>query len=217
MSKKPYLLAGGLSALVLGAMLLLPGERTQSADHLDPPSRTSPMQTETPDRAADIADVFAWAEGGNLNMILTFAGPADADSPATYDRDVLYRFNVSTDGDATSTEQMIEARFGQDGSGNNGIQITGLPGAMTISGPVETNLTSGSYRVRAGLFDDPFFFDLQGFLETRDTGELRFSSNRDFFAFQNVTAIVIQAPLDSFDATGPIAVWADTARFGGDS
>lgn len=209
------LLAAGLLVGGVGALTLIPGESAQTADHLDPPSRTDPSEDSTPDRAADIADVYAWAEGGNLNLIMTFAGPAPTDQPATYDRDVLYRFLVSDDGDPLNTENVIEVRFGFDSAGNPGVQAQGVPVSGTVSGPVETNLTRNGVRLRAGLFDDPFFFDLQGFQETRDTGEIRFDADRDFFANSNATAIVMQIPLANFAATGAITVWGDTRRFGG--
>lgn len=209
------LLAGGLAIVAGGAALLLPGDLLRSADHLDPPSRTDPASDSTPDRAADIADVYAWAAGGNMNIAVTFAGPAPVSQPATYDRDVLYRVFISNDGNPLNTEITVQVRFGPGAGNTFGVQATGIPGSGTITGPVETDLTSGGTKFRAGLFDDPFFFDLQGFRETRDTGTLSFDASRDFFANSNVTAFVMQIPLADINATGAITVWADTSRFGG--
>lgn len=212
--RKNLMVAGGLAVAAAAAATLLPGQSANTADHLDPPSRTDPSQDSTPDRAADIADLFAWADGGNMNIAVTFAGPASASEGATYDRDVLYRVYISDDGNPLNTENVVEVRFGP-GSGNTfGVQATGIPGAGMISGPVETDLTSGGTTFRAGLFDDPFFFDLQGFQQTRDTGTLSFNPNRDFFAGANVTAFVMQIPLADLNPTGAVTVWADTSRFG---
>ena len=210
-----YLMAGGLAACAAGAVILLPGEATRSADHIDPPSRTDPSVDSTPDRAADIADLYAWAEDGNLNIALTFAGPAATDQAATYDPDVLYRINLSTDGNPSNTESAIDVRFGLDGSNNAGVRVQGIPGSSTITGAVETTLTSNNASVRAGLYDDPFFFDLQGFRETLNTGDIRFDANRDFFANANVTAVVMQIPLANIPATGDLTLWSETRRFGG--
>ena len=70
--------------------------------------------------------------------------------------------------------------------------------------------------MRAGLFDDPFFFDLQGFRETTSTGTLSFDNTRDFFAGQNVSAVVIEIPTSRIaNGTNPVDIWATTARFGG--
>ncbi len=209
------LLAGGLVAAALGAMVLVPGETARTADHNDPPARTSASVDSTPDRAADMADVYVWVEGDNLNLIVTFAGPEATTLPATYDRDVLYRLLLSTDGNPLSTENTIKVRFGFDGADNVGVQATDIPGVGTIEGPVEQDLTRDGATLRAGLFDDPFFFDIQGFNETRDTGTVRFNPNRNGFANANVTAFVVQFPLANLNATGDITVWADTLRFGG--
>lgn len=198
-----------------GIFLTFTGEDLSSADHVDPPQRTDPAADGTPDRAADLADIFAFAEGGNLNLVATFAGPAPKDNPAVFDRDVLYVFNVSTDGDATTTEERILIRFGSAGANNFGVRVEGIPGIGTIEGPVETTLQQDGAQVLAGLFDDPFFFDSQGFRETLQTGDLRITSGRDTFSNQNITAIVLQIPLDNFNATGALAVWSETKRFGG--
>jgi len=189
-----------------------------AADHLDPPSRTDPAQDSTPDRAADIADLYAWHTDTDLNLVLTFAGPQATTAPATYDPDVLYTINLSNSAPRTTPDIPIQVRFGS-GSGANefGVQVSGLPGVTgAIEGAVETVLDRDGVRVRAGLFDDPFFFDLQGFRETATTGTLSFNPNRDFFAGQNLTAVVITIPRNRIEnGTNLVDVWATTARFGG--
>ena len=207
--------AGALALAAGAAALFLPGQSAQTADHLDPPGRTSPMEDSTPDRAADIADVYAWAADGNLNIIFNFAGPNDPDLPAVYDRDVLYKINLSADGNALSTENVIRVRFGQDGPNEFGVQASGIPGAGTISGPVNTTLSRNGATLRAGLYDDPFFFDLEGFMQTVQTGDLSISNQRDAFANANSTTVIMQIPLDNIDVTGRITVWAESLRFGG--
>lgn len=208
---------GGLSATALAVVLIVPGQHARTADHLDPPARTDPLVDSTPDRAADIADVFAWNDGPNTNIVVTFAGPASNDQPAFYDRDVLYKVNISNAPPASTTEIPISIRFGKGAGPNDfGVQVSGIPGVGTISGPVEQTLTSGAVKVRAGLFDDPFFFDLQGFKDTLATGTLKFDKTRNFFANKNDTAIVMQIPTASLvSGTNPLAIWASTARFGG--
>jgi len=186
-----------------------------AADHLDAPTRTDPAFDTTPDRPADIADIYAWHTATHLILALTFAGPNPAGEAGTYDRDVLYEINVSTDGIAQTTEVPIRIRFGFDGN-RPGVQVTGLPGGASVQGPVEETLTVNNMLVRAGLFDDPFYFDLQGFRETRSTGTLRFNSQRDFFAGQNDTAVVIQIPRSMIQQGNQlIHVWSAASRFGG--
>ncbi|WP_343346280.1 DUF4331 family protein [Sphingomicrobium sp. XHP0239] len=191
-----------------------------AADHLDPPQRTDPSVDDTPDRAADIADIYTFFDDENVVMILTFAGPAPTNQPATYDPDVRYYLNVSNDEPRTETNIPILIQFGEDASqaGNQfGVRVANLPGVDgDIIGPVETDLSKDGVRVRAGLFDDPFFFDLQGFRETRDTGTLSFDSDRDFFAGQNITAVVIEIPRDRIENDDNLVdIWSETLRLGG--
>ncbi len=188
----------------------------RAADHLDPPARTDPEVDTTPDKASDIADVYAWHNATHLIIAMTFAGPQATNLPASYDRDVLYTINISNGASATTVNFPVEIRFGQDGA-SSGVQISGVPGTSgPIVGAVETDLQREGVTARAGLFDDPFFFDLQGFKATRSTGTFMFDRNRNFFAGQNLTAIVLQIPRAAVENGGnPIRIWASTARFGG--
>lgn len=208
-------LAGGVGALALGALLLVPGQLALSADHTDPPMRTDPAVNMTSaDRAADIADIYAWHDSTNVYFALTFAGPNLPPSAAVYDRDVLYTINVSTAAPASTSEVSIPIRFAP-GTGANefGVQVANIPGTGTISGPVETILTRDGVSVFAGLRDDPFFFDSQGFRTTRDTGAIAFSNTRDAFAARNVTAVVLSIPRSRFGTgNGALDVWATGAR-----
>jgi hypothetical protein len=187
-----------------------------AADHLDPPTRTDPAFDTTADRPADIADVYVWHTADNVVIALTFAGPAPAGQAGTYDRDVLYTINISNAGFPTDPEVQIRFRFGQDSSGNSGVEISGLPdGGPPLVGPVEQTLTRNGILARAGVYDDPFFFDLQGFRETRSTGTLSFVSTRSFFTGQNDTALVVQIPRSRIETGEPLNIWGTSARIGG--
>lgn len=104
-----------------------------TADHLDPPLGTDPAEDSTPDRAADIADAYPWAAGGNLNVAVTFAGPAPVSQAGTYDREVLYLVFISNDGNALNTENAVRVRFGPGRGNTFGAQATGIPGAGTLT------------------------------------------------------------------------------------
>ena len=212
------LLVAAPAAVLLAAALLIPGASNRAADHLDPGARVDPAVDPVPDKAADIADIFAWHSGDTVKVIVTFAGPNATALPATYDRDVLYRIFVSTAPPADTPEIVIRVRFGP-GQGPNewGVRFEGVPGVTgAIEGPVETTLVKDGVKARAGLFDEPFFFDLQGFRETRSMGTLRFNNQRDFFASTNDTALVLEMPRERFaGATMPLGFSVATARFGG--
>lgn len=205
-----------LPCTILVAMLAFAAERvTNAADHFDPPLRVgSDTSTAGLDVAADLADLYAFHDSANVYLAISFGGPSATTLPGFYDRDVLYTINVSNAGSRTDTEIPIEIRFGRDGT-NPGIQVRNLPGNTTIEGPVERNLTSpNGIEVRAGLFDDPFFFDPQGLRETRETGNLAFNNRRNRFAGLNSTFVVISIPRGLIDRGQPLDVWATSARIG---
>ena len=206
---------GGAMLAGIGAVAglsLLAVHPLGAADHLDPPGRTN-IGTQS-DVAADIADVFLFGDAQVVNLVMTFAGPKEAGVPPTYDADVLYRLHISNDGDPTTDEAVIDVRFGKDPTGKWGVQFANVPGASgPIVGAVQTALTSGPAKAEAGLFDDPFFFDLQGFNDTKATGQLSIRNDRNFFAGKNDTAIALQMPRSEIESPGhPISVWAETRR-----
>lgn len=219
MKQASHILLASLAIVAIaGAGAFLTTDRAaRAADHLDPPARTDPGGDTTPDKAADIADVFAWYDASFVNIAMTFAGPSAGSLPATYDRDVLYTLNINNDGTKFTPNFQIQMRFGQDGSGNWGVQFTGVPGSTgPIHGPVDTDLRQGNVTVRGGLFDDPFFFDLQGFKTTKSTGQLGIINSRNFFNGQNDTAVVLRIPRSAVEkGTNQVRIWGTTARFGG--
>jgi len=203
------------SLILVAAAFWASDWRVRAADHFDPPARTDPTVTATPDKAADIADIYTWRQGDAVVIVLTFAGPQSAALPATYDPDVLYTINISNANAPTDAEIQISWKFGKDGQ-NTGVEIDGLPdGGGPLIGPVEQTLSRNGILARAGLYDDPFFFDLQGFRDTKATGNLSIRNDRNFFNGQNDTAMVLQIPVSMLDRGVPLNMWATTARFAG--
>lgn len=184
-----------------------------AADHFDPPARTgSDTNTVGFDVAADIADLYAFHDADNVYIAIGFGGPSATNLPGFYDPDVLYTINISNMPPRTDTEFPIEIRFGRDGV-NPGIQVRNLPGGVSIEGPVERNLTtSNGIVVRAGVFDDPFFFDPQGLRDSRATGNLSFNNQRDRFARLNSTFVILSIPRALVDRGSPLDVWSTSAR-----
>ncbi len=196
------------------ALLAFGGSRALvAADHFDPPARTgSDTNTVGFDVAADIADLYAFHDAQNVYLAIGFGGPSATNLPGFYDPDVLYTINVSNAFPRTDVEFPIEIRFGRDGP-NPGIQVRNLPGGVSIEGPVERNLTtSNGITVRAGVFDDPFFFDPQGLRDSRATGNLSFNNQRDRFARLNSTFIILSIPRNLIDRGTPLDIWATSAR-----
>lgn len=199
-----------LCALAVTAVGLGGLRAAQAADHLDPNDRVSPGD------AADIGDLYAWHDGGDITAILTFAGPVAAGVTAAYSRDTLYAIHIDGDDSDVEPDQTIYVRFGQDSAGTWGVQAQNVPGTSDdLSGAVGSTLSEGSSRVYAGMHDDPFFFDSQGLTDTLATGTLSFVGTRDFFADQNINAIVVEFPESALGLTGPYNIWATSANIGG--
>ena len=191
-----------------------------AADHAEAPTATA-------DPAADIADVFLFRADSKLVTSVTFSGgPAPrvrVDGPTgRYDRNVLYTFHIDRDLDAIE-ELQIYARFGQNHLGQWGVEIENLPGAGArhVFGPVETVFTTPTgLKVYAGLRDDPFFFDAQGFNATLASfnspgpnGQVLIRNDRDSFANRNITAIVFEMDLAvAAGGSQEIYFWGTTAR-----
>jgi hypothetical protein len=190
--------------LALGLVVATSAGGLRAADHQEAPSTRALI-------AADIGDYYAWHEGDQLNLILTFGTFAAPELPASFDRDVLYGFHFDTSAEADGVSDIdIYARFAQDESGNWGVQVSGV--GDTLQGPVETVLGNGQMNAWAGLADDPFFFDQTGFNTTVSTGTLSFDPTRDDVAGLNVTAIAIQLPVASIVSDGSaLQTWTTTS------
>ncbi|MEM7153100.1 MAG: DUF4331 family protein [Myxococcota bacterium] len=197
-----------VAVLALGVMASMSGPDAQAADHIDAPLAMA-------DNAADITDFYAWRQGDD--RIVAAVGFAGLDMPGgegIYDRAALYGIHIDTDLDNVA-DQTIWARFGQAPDESWGVLIEGLPGADDeVIGPVNTVLDAGGdLQAFAGVRDDPFFFDFDGFQATLATGDLSFDSTNDSFAGTNVTMLIVEMDLDA--AAGgaeDIQIWATSAR-----
>jgi hypothetical protein len=128
------------------------------ADHLDGPAPTA-------DPAADITDTYSWVDGSNVVLVMNVSPLATTTSK--FSDKVQYVFHTEssaafgmpgTKADIIctfDTAQKISCWWGADGF------ITG--DASATAGIASTD---GSFKVFAGLRDDPFFFNLDGFNAT---------------------------------------------------
>lgn len=216
---KSALGAGVAACTAALALTILVNSDVRAADHLDPAGGVVGGDV------ADIGDLYAWhtgdAVGDTLTLVLTYGGPIAAPDGGpkvgAYEDDVIYGIHISNDGDV-ATHSDVWIRFAMNDLGDWGVQVLGLPGASgEIQGPIETSLAdvgNPNVKVFTGLRDDPFFFDLEGFTDTLNTGALAFVNTRDSFAGQNINAIVLEMPVQSAigGGSGPLDIWATTAR-----
>ena len=196
-----------IGAAALGLSLAGP-TAAMAADHAEAPVAAA-------DPATDLADLYAWhTDDDTLVAAITFGGLGAPGDEATYDADALYGIHIDNDGDNIA-DIVIWARFGQDDQGNWGVQVTNLPGTSApIVGAVEQVTAVPGGLIYAGLRDDPFFFDLQGFNDTATTGVLSFDNSRDSLAGTNVTSLVLEMDLASaLEGSDGLQIWATTSRF----
>jgi len=224
----------------------------------------------TGDPTADIADLFAWYNGPQGNptsvvLALTWRADPSEDKEKSFDPTVKYGIHIDTsdpgllditsdEGDRlnfasrlhTKAEHDIIAWYGQSKTqpGKWGMMVSGLPGVRgELVGPVGKVLSppdAPGIKVTTGLFDDPFFADLDGFFNsisvalgndpgrnpslppdrfskkdpTRERYKLPFGypvDRVDGFARQNMHALVVEIPASAFP-TKKIHVWGTTER-----
>jgi Domain of unknown function (DUF4331) len=168
-----------------------------SADHLDSPSVRV-------DGSVDINDLYAFqspVNAANVVFVITVNPFAGVLSGTAFNPAGVYELNIDNNGDAIAD---VAFRFYFSAVNGGAQRFAVVQGRSVATGRTnQTTQLRGGGSVTAGLFDDPFFFDLNGFNDG-----LAFKGN-DFFAGANVTAIVIEIPRAVLGANN-IGVWATT-------
>jgi Domain of unknown function (DUF4331) len=199
-----------LAAATVGLVLAAP---VTAADHLDG------AQVKT-NGAADINDVYVFegADPANTFIGLTVNPAAGVISGTTFDPAATYVINVDTSGD-TTPENVYAFDFAAVAGSTQAYTVT-MNGAPFGAGVTDTpaSIATGG-QLFAGLVDDPFFFDLDGFVHFK--AELLAGNGIDlsmicdtdpdanFFAGFNASGIGLEVP-DADLGGGAINVWAHT-------
>ncbi len=184
------------------------------ADHLDSPSAKA-------DPRVDITDLYVFHPGKtNLDrtvLALNVNPLAGIIGKTTFREGALYEILIDTDGDAIA-DVAYKFLF-EDEDGSQTVEVKRATGeearepdddGKTIaSGRTGEVISKGDVKLFAGLRDDPFFFDLMGFLNG-----LRFTGT-DFFAGKNVTAMVLEVPT-TLVGSGNVGIWSRTLIEDGD-
>jgi hypothetical protein len=145
--------------LVLAAAVWLLSTPSYAADHADGPAATASP-------AADITDVFAWMSTDHSKMYLVMDLFPAATAASKFDTNVLYTFHTTSKASilaTTGTPLDIICKFdaSQAISCWAGSEfVTGATAGAPLTG---IKSASGKLTVWAGLRDDPFFFNLDGF------------------------------------------------------
>lgn len=172
------------TSLALSAVVTLVGG-ARAADHLDSPKTTA-------EPAADITDLYAWmsSDASKLNLVLSVSPLAAAGSQFSDAMVYVIHVNSMSAYGQTPTETKIICKF-YDVS-----KLECWAGDEYVEGDPSATAgimsSGGKMKVFAGLRNDPFFFELDGFKET-------------------VKLVVAAAPSLTFDANGCPAVNATTS------
>lgn len=152
--KTPYRWAlGALGSIGLASLLAT----AMAADHLDSPSVMA-------EPTADATDLYAWtsADASKLNLVLNVAPFAGSD--AAFSDAVQYAFHISSMasyGAEQSTDTMLICQFYTETNIECWLGDEYAEGDASSTAGVSS--ASGKMRVFAGLRDDPFFFEFNGF------------------------------------------------------
>lgn len=197
---------------------------SEASDHTDPPDEFGGLTAATP-MPADINDLYAWHTDDSIVAIVTFNGlKATGTTSGGYAADIVYGLHFDNDDDAIADHD-VWIRFGQNEADEWGVQVQGIPGETSpVSGPVGQSLTGTAATVEAGVFDDPFFFDITGFTDTVSNGSL-FDANdalyftgTDALAGTNTNAVIIEIPRDDvLGGTDTVQIWSTSSRMNGGS
>ena len=240
-------LVAAIGAAVLTAFLIHQAgpSPARAADHLDAPGLTPPPGGDG--IGTDLTDIYAFRSPANASktvLIMNVNGLTTADlaNPPGPDRpfgtkvpmvegnpNVSYNFRVDSNGDAVP-DVNIQIRFGKARA--NGVQqmrvkIHGRGVNVAFGGrstgfgrPAVVNRGPRGIKAFAGRRDDPFFFNLTGFLNILDIGGQSFVGcggpnshpETDTFKGQNVSSIVLELPSKLLRGGGDskIGVWATT-------
>ena len=186
------------------AISILPTIVSHAADHLDAPALDGMGQL-------DVNDLYAFQspnDAANSVLIMTVNPFAGVASPTDFGTGVDYEFLIDNTGDAVA-DLTYRATFTGSGS-DQMLSLTRSDTALASGAVGETVPVTGGGMIYAGVFDDPFFFDLAGFNDG-----LNFTGD-DTLAGANVSAIVLEVPSSELNASPStnIGVWARTVSGG---
>ena len=209
--RKRALTASVASSVLILSLGLVPA--INAADHLDGPGVAN-------NGAADITDLYAFSTpNGRSTVFILNVNPGAgvlAQSGTTFGSGVKYQIKIDTNGD-NKPDVTYLYRFGAPNS--MGVQSMKVwrNGHLVSSGWTgQNNAVRGGGKTTAGLYDDPFFFDLDAFKEEvlgASGGRTFCDSNKtDFFKGLNVSSMILRVPNRMIGGNHHnVGIWATTS------
>jgi len=174
------------------------------------------------DARLDITDLYAFQKPGEpsksiLIMNVNPFAPTMADS---FDPQTLYEIKIDTNGDAVADiafrfsfspieadgtqSATVRMATGQQaaGTGRGGtIIFQDAPVCLSVDRPAQV-VTAGDFKFFVGIRSDPFFVDLNGYMNN-----MQFTGD-DFFIDKNVFSMALEVPNSALGANPKIGMWA---------
>jgi hypothetical protein len=192
-----------VAGALLAAGLVAGGTATlRAADHIDYPDVALAANNKV-----DIADFYAFDNGTNAVLIMTFAPLAAAGSNNGFDDTARYEFNLDTSSPLDGVaDKVYKVR-------TRGTDVRVLGGNVDMEGAIDAELTQaitgGTAKFWAGAAEDPFFIDLAGVQAVLEgSGGL---TGNDTTINTNVSAFVLEVPKVEL-GSGPMGAWVSVRR-----
>ncbi|HEV3078296.1 MAG TPA: DUF4331 family protein, partial [Gemmataceae bacterium] len=222
----------GLALLAALAALSVFMGLGEAADHRDGPIFGPPGTTSANGRA-DINDVYVFqspANGANTVLILDVSPFPGVLTPTTFEQGLFFDLKIDNTGDAAE-DITLRVNFGApDAAGSQEVVLRSIPSSkfpptgILARGKTNTNIpVAGGGMFRAGVHDDPFFFDSVAFSAVVSgqnpppaPGGFRNPGINSFGPNVNTLSIILEVPSTRLTSPGRdiIGVWARTERNG---
>ena len=184
------------------------------SDHLDAPGMQSPHM----DARLDITDIYAFRQPGERgrSVLVLNVNPLAPTLGDSFAPEAIYELLIDSDGDALADIAYRVSFSPVSGGGQRATMRRAVGGQAREIGnsgellfdevPVSLGddarvYAAGSHRFFAGLRSDPFFFDLDGFLNG-----FAFTG-KDTFIDKNVSSIVLELPNAELGGGARIGYW----------
>ncbi len=205
---------GLYSLMILALAFGLAAPSARAADHLDAPGLTPPGG----DTSQDITDVYVFqspSNAANTVLVMGVNPLAGVLNDGTFHPGEPYEFKIDQDGDAKEDVTFKLIFSDLDLEGRQGVVLTCSPRAKCPGGKTkladsyvgENIRLRGGGKLQTGVFDDPFFFDLNAFLAVDFC-----NPGSNFFTGLNISAIVLEVP-SAWLGPSNIGVWARTVHW----
>jgi uncharacterized protein DUF4331 len=189
------------------------------SNHLSGPDLRPPRE----DGRLDFTDLFAFQSPSDPDrcVLIMDVNPFAPSMGEGLHPDAVYRMNVDNDGDLRADiafsvtfsppddrgrqQATLRMATGAQARELGAVGETIVEGVPLTTGPESNIVPAGPYRFAAGLRSDPFFVDIDGFIDNFQW------TGTDTIADKNVYSMALELPIDVLGSNPSLALWARVA------